>query len=142
MPMNCAEIDLLLAPDTEAPSVARRSLGEMQECLGAEQLEYARLLVTEVVTNCVLHAALRPEDEIRLWAAAFPGVVRVEVRDPGPGFEKPPSGGLSSLRPGVGAEHGRGLYLLERLSDRWGVDFEGSTRVWFEIGGDGGLREV
>lgn len=135
--MSHAYIDLLLAPDTEAPSTARRSLSGVEKSLSTEQLEYARLLVTELVTNSVLHASLGPEDDIRLWVGVSADGLRVEVSDLGDGFEKPSlngvSGESSSPPPAIDGDHGRGLYLLERLSDRWGVCLEGATRVWFEI---------
>lgn len=135
--MPHAHIDLLLPPDSESPSVARCSLDGLAEFLSAEQLEYARLLVTELVTNSVLHASLAPPDDIRLWVAVSEAQLRVEVSDLGTGFEKPSSNGLtgeSSLSlPAPENGHGRGLYLLERLSDRWGVCLDGITSVWFEI---------
>lgn len=135
--MPTAHIDLLLAPASESPSVARRSLDGLEKFLSQEQLEYARLLVTELVTNSVLHASLGPHDDIRLWVGVSADGLRVEVSDLGIGFEKPSFNGLSgesSLSlPATENEHGRGLYLLERLSDRWGVFLDGITSVWFEI---------
>lgn len=135
--MPRAHIDLLLAPDTEAPSTARLSLSGVEDSLSTEQLEYARLLVTELVTNSVLHASLGPQDEIRLRLVVGSGMLAVEVTDLGEGFEKPSLNGLSG-EPGLSQtdtdeERGRGLYLVERLSDRWGVCMEGATRVWFEM---------
>ena len=57
--------------------------------------------------------------------------IRVEVRDGGSGF-----------RPGKpeprGAEGGFGLYLVERMASRWGVDTRDGTRVWFELDLAGG----
>jgi anti-sigma regulatory factor (Ser/Thr protein kinase) len=52
----------------------------------------------------------------------------VEVTDRGKGFDPelvPPP-----RRSGIG---GWGLYLVDRLADRWGVDGDRATRVWFEI---------
>lgn len=135
--MSHAHIDLLLAPDTKAPSTARRSLSGVEESLSTEQLEYARLLVTELVTNSVLHASLDPQDEIRLRVAVGAEMLRVEVADLGEGFEKPSFNGLSGesglSQTGTEDKRGRGLYLVERLSDRWGICLEEATRVWFEI---------
>lgn len=135
--MSHAHIDLLLAPDTEAPSTARRSLSGVEESLSTEQLEYARLLVTELVTNSVLHASLGQEDEIRLRVAAGSEMLCVEVTDLGDGFETLSFNGVADEpvlpRAGLDEGQGRGLHLVEKLSDRWGVCLEGATHVWFEI---------
>ena len=56
--------------------------------------------------------------------------VRVEVSDSGPGFEPPPQPEEPIVAPS-----GWGLYLVERLADRWGVDSSGGSAVWFEISG-------
>jgi anti-sigma regulatory factor (Ser/Thr protein kinase) len=54
--------------------------------------------------------------------------LRVEVTDPGPGFE--PHADL----PARDETGGWGLFLTERLADRWGVEREGGlTTVWLEM---------
>jgi len=94
-----------------------------------EVSDLMELLVTEVVTNAVLHAGMSEGDPVALAVKVSPSRVRVEVSDPGPGFEpdrvEPPEL-LSTGR--------RGLLLLEELSDRWGVkqDVDGNL-VWFEL---------
>ena len=54
-------------------------------------------------------------------------LVRACVTDPGPGFEATPR------EPGDDPGSGWGLFLVEQLSDRWGVELAGGTSVWFEI---------
>jgi len=54
-------------------------------------------------------------------------LVRCCVSDPGPGFE--PAEREPDDDPGAGW----GLFLVEQLSDRWGVDLNAGTSVWFEI---------
>ena len=135
--MSYPAIDLLIASSPEAPSIARRSLGELQEFVSAEQLQHARLLVTELVTNSVLHASPGPEDSIRLEVGVSSEALRAEVTDSGPGFKAPsfertPGESVPSA-PSPKEEGGRGLYLLERLSRRWGVCQGEFTCVWFEI---------
>jgi anti-sigma regulatory factor (Ser/Thr protein kinase) len=93
-----------------------------------EQVFNLRLLVTELVANCVTHAGLGNEDVIVVDLDMQGPRVRVAVTDPGPGFRAtPPSqppGGMS----------GRGLFLVDALSSRWGVERGGGdTTVWFEI---------
>lgn len=87
-------------------------------------MEIAELLVSEVVTNAVVHAAT----DIDLSVAVLPGRrVRVEVSDG--------SGQLPSRReyPAT-ATTGRGLHLLEELADASGTvrSATGKT-VWFEV---------
>ena len=82
------------------------------------------LLASEIVTNAIQHAGMRPDDRIVVAARLTPDHARVEVRDTGPGFD-----------PGV-REHvnGHGLRMVEMLSSRWGVDVDDrGTRVWFEV---------
>jgi hypothetical protein len=56
--------------------------------------------------------------------------MRVEVYDPGTGFE---SARTPSLPP-PGATQGRGLYLLDQIAARWGNERTADGhRVWFEL---------
>ena len=77
----------------------------------------------------VRHAGLGAEDYVRVAVRTAAGMVRAEVGDEGPGFEPvPPRTQQPQQRSGWG------LLLVERLSDRWGVEREeGLTQVWFEI---------
>jgi len=87
-----------------------------------------RLLVSELVTNAVRHA---DGEAVRLVVALTGSRLRIEVHDPGSGFElKPPSD--DPLR-----ASGWGLVLVEELADRWGIDHDPRTRVWFEMGNAG-----
>lgn len=113
------EINLALSPSAESASVARRSLGKLGGLVSAERMEDLRLVVTELVTNSVLHASLGSGDEILLEIRVSPGVIRGSVTDPGPGFEKP-----SGERPVRLLEDtdpsGWGLYVVGGIVDRWG----------------------
>jgi anti-sigma regulatory factor (Ser/Thr protein kinase) len=65
---------------------------------------------------------------VGLHVVAEPERVRAEIVDTGRGFEPPSTG------PAAGAGSGWGLFLVEHVADRWGVDhLDGHTRVWFEI---------
>jgi anti-sigma regulatory factor (Ser/Thr protein kinase) len=91
------------------------------------------LLVSELVTNSVRHARLRPNDAIRLKVEISERLARVEVSDPGGGFS------LDLPEPGDRGPGGWGLFLTKRLADRWGVDREGGwTTVWLEMDLAGG----
>jgi anti-sigma regulatory factor (Ser/Thr protein kinase) len=64
---------------------------------------------------------------VELRATVYPDRVRVEVADHGPGFEPQPRG------PDQESRSGWGLYLVDQLSDRWGVSRTDGTAAWFEI---------
>ena len=84
-----------------------------------------RLLVTELVTNSVRHAEAQAVD---MRVKVTRDQVRLEVTDRGPGFE------FEAREAGQDLEGGWGLYLVDRLADRWGISNEGGTsRVWAEI---------
>jgi two-component sensor histidine kinase len=82
------------------------------------------LLVTELVTNAIVHA----RSPVQVSVAVDDSRVRVAVHDRAP---RPPIRRPASEE----ALNGRGLLLLERLSDRWGFDAGPAGKsVWFEIG--------
>jgi anti-sigma regulatory factor (Ser/Thr protein kinase) len=121
-------IDVKLAPAAASVAEARSRLEALRGAVKDDLLEDLRLLVSEVVTNSVRHAHLAPDDSVGLHVVAEPKRVRAEIVDPGRGFEPPARG------PAAGAGSGWGLFLVERVADRWGVDhLDGHTRVWFEI---------
>lgn len=86
--------------------------------------EDAVLLVSELVGNAVRHTGARV---FGLRMHRRRGRIRVEVRDP--------SRGLPCLMPVQDLDvSGRGLFLVDTLADRWGVDLlpRGKT-TWFEL---------
>jgi anti-sigma regulatory factor (Ser/Thr protein kinase) len=121
---------LELPPITESVPTARRFVSDMmRDSDTVADIDTARLLVTEIVTNAVLHA-LTP---MILTVEVSADVVRIEVRD---GSELPPR--LRAFSPI--AATGRGLRLLESLAVRWGVRPEpsGGKVVWFDVGASSG----
>ena len=126
--LSVTQIDLRLTPNSEAVLTARHSLDPLENVLPPEKLEDVRLIVSELVTNSVRHAGLSPDEEISLTVMVSDESVRGRVCDPGPGFEKP-----SEPRPRTDLSGGWGLPILERISDRWGVERNGCACVWFEI---------
>lgn len=120
-----------LATDFEltanAPANARAWLGALADEIDEEVFSDLRLLVSELVANSVRHSGEAHGAITVSVRTDRPEHVSVEVRDPGSGFEftvpvRDPS------RPS-----GLGLYILDRLVDRWTVSEHGPTRVWFEI---------
>jgi anti-sigma regulatory factor (Ser/Thr protein kinase) len=84
------------------------------------------LLVSEVVSNAVLHSAAPPDEDVGFSAAVYDGTVRVTVTDGGDGF-------VPCARDPKRIEGGYGLYLLEKAAARWGVEGGAATSVWFEL---------
>ena len=125
-------LDLRLASTVGAAAEARRALEALTSHLPARRRRDVELLVSELVTNAVRHAGLGAEEEIRLRAGVASGIMRVEVHDPGRGFEP------RQPRPDPARASGWGLFLVAELADRWGVEREEpGTRVWFELDRDG-----
>jgi anti-sigma regulatory factor (Ser/Thr protein kinase) len=115
-----------LAP--EAASQARAVVSEeLGRAVSAKVLQDATLLVSELVTNAVRHAPPEGVPEIELRLKLNPERVRVVVSDPGPGFVAVPR------LPTASEGSGWGLYLVDRIADRWGVITKDRSEVWFEI---------
>ena len=123
-----AEIDLRLVPEPEGVTNARHALDQLADVLPPEKLENLRLVVSELVANSVRHAGLSLDEQILLSLMVSGKSVRGRVCDPGPGFDKP-----SEPRPRSDLSGGWGLPIIERISDRWGVERNGGACVWFEI---------
>jgi anti-sigma regulatory factor (Ser/Thr protein kinase) len=117
---------IVLPGGPHAPAEARSAVGVMGRDLGRELLDSLRLLVTELVTNSVLHGGAGDDDPLRLEVTLSPRAVRVEVSDLGPGFEP------QARVQGIPGDGGWGLLIVDRLADRWGVRQRGRC-VWFEL---------
>jgi anti-sigma regulatory factor (Ser/Thr protein kinase) len=112
--------------DRSAPGAARQALDELNGHIDAGLKDDIRLLVSEVVTNSVIHAQGDSPGEVLLDVWASDELVRVAVTDRGPGF-------TAADPPRSGERSGWGLMMVDRLADRWGVELEGRTEVWFEL---------
>ncbi|HCA85397.1 MAG TPA: hypothetical protein DEQ61_07830 [Streptomyces sp.] len=111
----------------ESAATARRlaqSVVLWQWGLSPQVAEHVVLLVSELVGNAVRHTGARTFGLRMLRRRSW---IRIEVRDP--------SRGLPCLMPVQEMDvSGRGLFLVDKLSDRWGVDLlpRGKT-TWFEM---------
>jgi anti-sigma regulatory factor (Ser/Thr protein kinase) len=115
--------EVALPRSADAPQTARRLIDQwFAEPLEQAELEAARLLASELVSNAVRHG----RGQITLQADLDENRLLVEVIDEGGGLER-------ALR-----EHdftgvsGWGLRLVDSQSSRWGAH-EGTTHVWFEL---------
>ncbi len=117
--------EVLLPSRAQSASVARRLvLSVLQSWELHHQLEVGELLTGELVANAVQHAAGRT---IGLQVQRRPGWLRVEVRDSSRALP-------CRIVAEPGGRSGRGLLLVEELSDRWGADLLPRGKgVWFEL---------
>lgn len=119
--------------DLKAVGEVRRALRElMRHRCRVDAAEVAELLVTELVTNALVHTDQGAEVSVTLARARL----RVEVRDYA---ARKPRPHVPSADDGT---HGRGLVLVQSLADAWGVDaltpaLGGGKVVWFELDGRG-----
>ena len=121
-------LELSFAPAPSAATDARAKVTErFGSRLAARVLEDVRLLVTELVTNALRHGSLRKGDRVSLKASLADDMLRIEVRDPGR------DGEVAPRAPGARSGGGYGLYLVDKLAKRWGVDRQDGTLVWCEL---------
>jgi anti-sigma regulatory factor (Ser/Thr protein kinase) len=110
--------------DRSAPATARRAVETLSGTVAEDLIRDVKLLVSELISNSVKYGT---EGTLRFQIdAQGPRTVRAEVIDRGVGFVPVPRD-----RPATDVG-GWGLYLVQTLSNRWGVH-EGRTHVWFEI---------
>ena len=113
--------------DPQAVATARRVTAAQLDRWELDELRAdAELLVSELVTNAVLHSS----GDVSLTLAVADGMLEVGVADPGPRLppQRSPGG------PPWTAEGGRGLRLVDRLSVEWGVvTLSRGKQVWFRL---------
>ena len=94
---------------------------------GPETAQIVGLIFTELVTNSIVHAGLGPEGRISVSLEISNEGIRGSVRDHGAGFD-------IGDGPEPRADGGFGLFIVQRMTRRWGVESSpGSTEVWFEL---------
>jgi hypothetical protein len=106
-----------------APARVRRALTGFDSAFG-EKADDVHVVVTELVTNAVVHAGVDRESffQFALWTS--PKRIAGALLYQGESFAATP-------RPE--AQH-FGLHLVDTLSDDWGVERgDDKNRVWFEI---------
>ncbi|MCU1372773.1 MAG: response regulator receiver [Actinomycetia bacterium] len=121
-----------LGPDVGSSAAARRFMEEtLRRWSCGEVLDVVNLLVSELVTNAVVHG--RSEADVSV--VLTPTALRVEVGDRDE-FVPAPTGDDDDW-----ATSGRGLALVEAMADAWGVEsVKGGKVVWFEVARPDGYR--
>ena len=110
-------------PRPEGPALARRIIAEeLASRVPDTVLDDVKLMVSELVTNGIVHGATQPDTPVMLDLVVGGGI-RCRVLDEGEGF--------ATRRPdGPG---GWGLQVIQHLADRWGLQCSPQrTEVWFE----------
>ena len=127
-----ASLQIQLAPTTRAAAQARAAVSDWlhRHSAGATVVEIVLVVVSELVTNSVRHAASSVDAQLRLNAEVRDGAVRVEVHDEGT------AGEVAQRASETSGDHigGYGLQLVESLSTSWGVERdEHGTVVWAQL---------
>lgn len=107
-----------------APAVRRFLRGVLAGLDGHLDVDAALLLTTELVGNAVLHTSV---SDFEVSVSLSPGVVRIGVHDDDPAQPvfRPPD---------LLATDGRGLPLVQSMSEAWGIDDRaGGKLVWFDL---------
>ena len=123
-------IDILLPGAPSSIAAARQAVADLLK--GTHRVpdvvvEDVLLLVSELVTNAVLHAGTHT----RVTASVWPGRVVVAVGDADPHHAP------AVAERGSEATNGRGLMLVDTLATDWGVDLRKRWKVvWFETSYD------
>ena len=113
-----AEMNLTLDTTEEAPRISRQKLSEIRSEVEPRYDDLA-LVISELVSNSVRHSG---QGTVAVSINKQANRVRLEVRDPGPGFD-----------PDHLAGGGMGFKIVSRVADAWGIETDGDCTVWVEV---------
>lgn len=114
----------MIEPTPKAPARARELVRGLPA--DAATRRNVELIVSELVTNSVIHTGVRPRDRVLVRLRCGRSGVSGEVCDPGEGFD------WQQEEPDLSEPGGLGLMVVDRLAAKWGVRRNGETCVWFE----------
>ncbi|MET8808662.1 ATP-binding protein [Streptomyces sp. NPDC004546] len=114
-------------PDARRVQMARRvTAAWLRYCGLPELVDDATLIVSELVTNAIVHGS---GSQVTLTLAVRDGFLRIAVHDETPGE-------VAVHNAGSDAERGRGLFLVDHLADAhggaWGTSDKGAT-TWCRL---------
>lgn len=110
--------------------MARHAFADQLDAVGVppEDRDDALLVLSELVSNAVRHAAPLPSGEILVRWQVADDILHVEITDGGAGTR--PHASVAALS----ALSGRGLDIVRTVSTQWGVtEGDGSVTVWAEV---------
>jgi anti-sigma regulatory factor (Ser/Thr protein kinase)/putative methionine-R-sulfoxide reductase with GAF domain len=116
----------LFSPVVDSVALARHFISECVEQVGLRALPDVQLMVSELATNAILHAVSHFDITVEKLEE---NRARVEVRDFGDGSPQVEA-------PGLYSEEGRGLQVVNRLANEWGVEEHPGGRgksIWFIV---------
>ncbi len=120
----------------QAVGAARRALRDWESHFEPDVFYDLSLCVSELVTKTVRRGEPAAVDQIELGVWRSETLIRAEIREPRPDVvvNKPPAMARSEW----------GMFIVDRVADRWGVDRSEGTLIWCEIdlAGDGRSRRV
>lgn len=119
--------------------IARHTFADQLEAVGVpeEERDDAVLVISELVSNAVKHAAPLPSGEIRVRWRVHDDLLHVEITDGGAGTR--PYASVAALS----ALGGRGLDIVRTVSTEWGVtEGEDSVTVWAQVPRRGGRADA
>jgi anti-sigma regulatory factor (Ser/Thr protein kinase) len=123
-------MEISVVSGAAAPAAARHAV---RRWLGARTTESVRidapLVVSELVTNSVLHSGAAAGEDVTVRLRALAPRCRIEVEDPGRG------GAIAPRTPDPLRGGGMGLHLVAAMSECWGVirNDDGPSRVWAQL---------
>jgi anti-sigma regulatory factor (Ser/Thr protein kinase) len=109
----------------QAVGAARRALRRWESHFEPDMFYDLSLCVSELVTNTIHHHGEPADEEIELVVRRGRQLARAEVRTPRPDVLVTPSP--------VATLSGWGMFIVDRVADRWGVNRGEGTAVWCEI---------
>ena len=126
-------MQLEIDSDPQAPGVARSAAKGFYEGLADELCATLILLVSELVSNAVIHSDAPAGMPIVLSLRRDGGYARVDVADSGSSFFGlgDAHGGAADLAEASGG--GYGLAMVDKASSHWGIDRGAGTHVWFDM---------
>lgn len=116
-----------LPSTADAAGIARRFVEEHRDHLALDVVDDAKLLVSEIVTNAVVHG----KPEVTLVLRIDPPGLGVVVADEGRAQPH-----LPDAAPDADAPSGRGLLIIDAIASAWGVSPNApppGKSVWFEL---------
>jgi serine/threonine-protein kinase RsbW len=115
--------------DPSSVSVARKMVARDLEAarIAQDKIYDAKVLVSELITNGVLHGKPVPTDHIELCWLLTEAELRVSVRDGGKARE------LEARNADPDAVHGRGLAIVDYMCTSWQVCEDDGTRLIAEL---------
>ena len=135
LPAPSEELALLLRGGAAAPGRARTAVVSwLESALADAQRFNIALIITELVTNSVVHANVGSDRTLTVEATTRGDRLLIAVTDPGstdPGSQLEPH-----LARHADRKHDHlGLFLVSQLSSGWGFERDqgGTTRVWCEL---------